>query len=347
MRIAFFVNDINSEDSVYTTTHLAMYAQNMGHDVWYIGAEDFALDPDDRVCARARAAPKRHYKSTRVFLGDIQGRKARAERISADDLDILFLRNNPADDRGPLVWRRHVGIFFGRIAVRRGVIVLNDPNGLSKAMNKMYFQHFPEEVRPTTLITRDPGEIKSFARQYGTIVLKPVMGSGGRDVFLVRPEDLPNLNQMIDAISRDGYIIAQEYLREAERGDTRLFLINGLPFRHKGRYAAFRRVRTGGDMRSNITAGGTYAPAEIGERELRVAEIVRPKIVLDGMFMVGLDIVGDKLMEINVFSPGGLEDAHKLEGVNFSRQVIRVLDRKVDYVRYYRRKFDNVEIATL
>ncbi len=85
--------------------------------------------------------------------------------------------------------------------MRHGVIVLNDPNGLAKASTKMYFQLFPEEVRPHTLITRDSEEIKAFAKEEGTIVLKPLQGSGGASVFLVRPEDMPNINQMIDAVS--------------------------------------------------------------------------------------------------------------------------------------------------
>jgi glutathione synthase len=231
--------------------------------------------------------------------------------------------------------------------MRHGVIVLNDPNALAKATNKMYFQLFPDEVRPHTLITRDRGEIKSFAREFGTIVLKPIQGSGGANVFLVRPEDIPNLNQMIDAVTRDGYVIAQEYLQAAEEGDTRLFLMNGKVLRYKGKYAAFRRIRTGGDLRSNIHAGGKLDKAIIGDKELRIAEIVRPKLVQDGMFLVGLDIVGDKLMEINVFSPGGLGSAQKFEGCNFSHAVIQCLERKVEYMQYYERNFDNVEMACL
>jgi glutathione synthase len=152
---------------------------------------------------------------------------------------------------------------------------------------------------------------------------------------------------MIDAVSRDGYVIAQEYLPAAEQGDTRLFIMNGQPLRYKGKYAAFRRVRSEGDMRSNIHAGGILAQAEVDATALRIAEIVRPKLVADGMFLVGLDIVGDKLMEINVFSPGGLGSAQKFEGVNFNFAVIRALERKVQYMSFYQRKFNNVDLATL
>ena len=104
--------------------------------------------------------------------------------------------------------------------------------------------------------------------------------------------------------------------------------MNGRPLQVKGKYAAFRRVRTGGDMRSNIHAGGKLREAEIDASALRIAEIVRPKLVQDGMFLVGLDIVGDKLMEINVFSPGGLGSAQKFTNINFAATLSTPLTAK-------------------
>jgi glutathione synthase len=348
MRLGLVVNDVLTEAAGYTTTRLAVTALALGHEVWQMGVGDLAYDPDDKIRARARAAPRTKYKTTEAYLKDLQGKSAKVERICVDDLDALLLRNDPAPDSIARPWAASAGILFGRMAMRHGVIVLNDPNGLAKATNKMYFQAFPEEVRPQTLITRDRQEIRAFAKERGgSVVLKPLSGSGGQSVFLVRPEDVANMNQMIDAVSRDGYVIAQEYLSAAEEGDLRLFLLNGQPLRYKGKYAAFRRVRHGGDMRSNVHAGGKLAQAEIGSNELRIAEIVRPKIVQDGMFLVGLDIVGDKLMEINVFSPGGLGSAQKFEKVNFGRPVISALERKVQYMEFYRRNFDNDEMATL
>ena len=100
-------------------------------------------------------------------------------------------------------------------------------------------------------------------------------------------------------------------------------------------------------MRSNIHAGGTKAQAVVDEQALAIAEMVRPKLVADGMFLVGLDIVGDKLMEVNVFTPGGLGSAQNFEGVNFNVAVVDALERKVHYANYYKRQFDNQEMATL
>ncbi len=348
MRIGFVVNHVNSEKSGYTTVRLATEAINQGHTAWIIGVGDFAFDPDEKVHARAVSVNKKQYRDGATFLRDLQGKNAVHDRITVDDLDILMMRNVPSDDFINRPWATTVATEFGRLALRRGVIVVNDPNGLAKAGSKMYFQLFPEEVRPRTLITRDNAELKAFARdEGGNIVLKPLQGSGGASVFLVRPEDIPNLNQMIDAVSRDGFVIAQEYLPVAAEGDTRLFLMNGLPLVVKGRYAAFRRVRSGGDMRSNIHAGGRLAAADISSNHLKIAEIVRPKLVQDGMFLVGLDIVGDKLMEINVFSPGGLGSAQKFTKVNFSRHVIEALGRKTRYMEHYGRNFDNVDMCTL
>ena len=123
--------------------------------------------------------------------------------------------------------------------------------------------------------------------------------------------------------------------------------MNGQPLRYRGKFAAFRRVRSGDDMRSNIHAGGKLREAIITDQHLRIAEIVRPKVVQDGMFLVGLDIVGDKLMEINVFSPGGLGSAQKFAKINFATHVIEALARKVQYMQYYGRNFDNAEMCTL
>jgi glutathione synthase len=347
MKIGFVVNEVETEKTTYTTTLLAMEAVNLGHESWVIGLGDLAYDLDDHIRARAVTVPRKNYKSPKIFLDDLKGESAVRKRITIEDLDVLMLRNVPSDDTLTRPWAANIAVEYGRIALKHGVLVVNDPNGLSMASSKMYFQLFPEEVRPKTLITRDRDEIKTFANEEGAVVLKPLQGSGGANVFLVRKQDFPNINQMIDAVSRDGYVVAQEYLPAAHKGDIRLFMMNGRPLRVKGRYAAFRRLRSEEDLRSNVHAGGKIESADINDTVLRIAEIVRPKLVQDGIFLAGLDIAGDKLMEINVFSPGGLGHARKFTKINFARYVIGALERKVQYVEYYGRNFDNVDMCTL
>lgn len=347
MRMALFVNDIMTQEAGFTNTRLGMTAINNGHEVWLISADSLKYDSDEKIKALATHVPKKQYKSASAYLTDLKSNKAKHEEICVDDLDILFLRSDPSEEKSTRSWARTVGINFGRVAMRNGVIVLNDPNGLAKAINKMYFQLFPEEVRPRAIITRSKQAIKNFAKEEGkAIVLKPLTASAGH-VFLVRKDEQANLNQIVDALSQDGYIIAQEYLPEAAKGDTRLFLMNGEPLRYKGKYAAFRRENIEDEHSSSLHFSGTMRQAVLTDDMLELAEIVRPKLVQDGMFFARLDIVGKKLMEINVFSPGGLASAQRFEGVNFAQAVVEALERKVQYMKYYRRNFDNLEMATL
>jgi glutathione synthase len=348
MKIGFVVNDIETELAGYTTTRLAMCAVNLGHEAWTLGVADFVYKPDGSVQAHARSVRGGDYDSLTEFMDELQGEKAARELVRVDDLDVLLLRNDPSEDKADRTWAQTSGILFGQLAMRHGVIVLNDPVNLANALNKTYFQHFPEQVRPRTCISRDRDEIKAFvAEQGGQAVIKPLQGSGGASVFLIRNEDGANLNQMIEAVIRDGYCIAQEYLPSAKEGDVRLFVMNGRPLVHEGKYAAFRRVNRTGDMRSNMHSGGESEAVEIDEAALRLVEIVGPKLVADGMWLVGLDIVGDKLMEINVFTPGGLGSAQQVTGVDFTRLVVEDLERKVRCKQHYGGVISNVQIATI
>jgi glutathione synthase len=332
MKIAFVVNNILTEKIDYTTTHLALEAMRRNHEIWYINVSDFAYDPDEQVHALAYRPSGELYDSTKAMLTDLQSDRAIGTRITVDKIDVMMLRNDPAEDFHLRPWARLAGINFGRLAMRHGVIVLNNPDGLNHAVNKSYLEYFPKAVRPRSLITRNKNDIRDFAdAEGGTIVIKPLAGSGGRNVFLIRPDDAPNLNQMIDAVLQDGYVIAQEYLPQAVDGDTRLLLLDGQILRKKGKIAAVRRRRSMGNMRSNISAGGTRARAEVTDTMIRLAEEVGPRLIKDGIFLAGLDIVGDKIMEINVFSPGALYGASEVSQVNFMEPVIAALEQKVDF----------------
>ena len=344
MKIGIVDNVMKTQPAGQTTYRLATECAKTGHETWILSTGNFSFDPDDKIRARARPVPANARRSTANSGEAPQSGDDGVQWITIDDLDVLLLRSDPSVQKA---WAQGTGIHFGRLAARRGVIVLNHPNGLAKARNKLYLQTYPEEVRPRTLITRDAAKIKRFAEDETAVILKPLQGSGGRNVFVVRPENAANVDQMIDAVSRDGYVIAQEYLPAAADGDTRLFLMNGVPLRYRGKYAAFRRVRSGDDIRSNIHAGGKLRRAEVTDDMLRLADVLRPRLIEDGMFLVGLDVVGDKLMEINVFSPGGLGSAQEFEKVNFARAVVDALERKVQYMRCYGRRLSSVEIATL
>ncbi len=350
MKIGFVINELETEVAEYTTTRLELAAHNMGHEVWVLGVGDFAYGESGAIFAHARgpAKSRKNFKTVKSFMSHLKGDSSRNEKIAVNELDVLMLRNDPAADAGERPWAQSAGILFGQLVARHGVIVLNDPVNLANAIAKTYFQHFPEEVRPATCISRDRTDIKQFIEAHGgKAVLKPLQGSGGQGVFMTKPNDKGNLNQMIDAVTRDGYAIVQEYLPAAKEGDMRLFVMNGRPLERNGKIAAFRRVNQGGDIRSNMSAGGKVKSAVVDDDALMLVEMVRPKLVADGMFLVGLDVVKNKLMEINVFSPGGLGSAQKLTGEDFAATVIESIENKVRYRRFYGSTVDNPAIATM
>ena len=348
MKIAFVVNSVATEKPQYTTTRLAMTAARMGHEVWLIGLEDFTDEPDGSLSARARTTSGKQHKTLEKYLDDLQGARGVEERICLSELDVVMMRNDPADDALDRPWAVTAGVAFGQLLAASGVLVVNDPDNLSRALNKAYFQHFPEIVRPRTLISRDPDAITEFVKGMGgNAVLKPLQGSGGSGVFLVSSDESPNINQIMEAISRDGYVVAQEYLPEATKGDVRMFVMNGEPLVRDGRCAAFRRVNEGTDMRSNMHVGGKAVAVDVTDGMLHLVELVRPKLIADGMFLVGLDIVGDKLMEVNVFSPGGLGSCQHLYEVDFAEPVIEALERKVEIRDHYGKGLENARLATV
>lgn len=348
MRIAFFVNSIEGETPTFTTTGLALGALSRGHDICYVTPGDFVLRADDSLCVRGRTLPGKRYKKAESLHAALQGEEAGIETIDIRDVDVVFLRNDPSLDADGRPWAAHVGAMFGRLAAARGAIVVNDPDGLSLAQNKLYFQGFPQVVRPETLISKSIEEIRAFVDVHSNgVIVKPLQGSGGKNVFKIGSPDEANLNQIFEAVSGEGYLIAQNYLPAATEGDIRLFLMNGRPLQKDGKYAAIRRVPAKGEVRSNIHAAGTAVEVDITPEILAIAETVRPKLVEDGMFLVGLDIVGDKILEINVFTPGGLGAMYDLYQVDFVDSIIDALERKVAQREAYAGAIPNRTLATL
>ncbi|MBD9639937.1 glutathione synthase [Ensifer sp. ENS07] len=347
MRIAFLVNAIETERPSYTTTSLALAALARGHEVLYITPGDFILGPDDALMIRAAhlgdARPKKSETLLRALIAPEQQRAL----VNVEEVDVLFLRNDPSLDADTRPWAAHAGANFGRLAAERGTIVVNDPCGLALAQDKLYFQDFPAIVRPTTLISKDIEEIRAFIDDHSDgVIIKPLQGSGGKNVFRVGSSTESNLNQIIDAVGEVGYLIAQCYLPKASEGDTRLFLMNGRPLQRGDVYAAFRRVPAKGDVRSNIHARGTPKRAHVTKEMLAIAETLRPKLVEDGMFLVGLDIVGDKLLEINVFTPGGLQTIRELYDVDFCEDILESLENKIATRKTYRGALNNRILST-
>ena len=348
MKLAFLVNDVMTEKEDYTTIRLARRAAAMGHEPSLVSIADLAYEADETVTGLGVAPRKADHEDDASILADLQDPENEAKRIALSDVDILMLRMDPADELPARPWAHGSSLLFAQLAAARGTIVLNDPFKLTDATNKTYFQQFPAAVRPRTLITRREDAILKFIEaEKGSAVIKPLQGSGGRGVFVVKDGSGANINQMIEATVRDGYAIVQEYLPRAADGDTRYLTLNGRPLVVDGVHACLRRFNETDDARSNISAGGQYEMIEPTEEMLGVVELAGPKLIRDGMYFAGLDIVGDKMMEVNVDTPGALNMIEDLTGKDFSGAVIRDMERKVRLRDQYLGALDHAELACM
>lgn len=330
MKIAFLINQTHKEETNFTTTLLAYEAHRTGHTVIYLGLADFVYVDDLHIEAHARILDGSHITSSKEEMLD-RLRKTNKKRLDMNAVDVLWLRFDPTMDMLNRPWAAAMGLQFAQLVKRMGRMVINDPDNLIQASNKLYLEDFPKLVRPKTLVTRMYSDVQKFLDvQNDKIILKPLKGSGGKNVFMITPEEQHNLKQTVEVIARDGYVIAQEYLPEAAKGDIRFFLLDGKPICMDGKYAALQRVQQEGEIRSNIHQGARAELAELNEKTMELVSLVADKLIQDNMYLVGLDIVGDKIMEVNVFSPGGLGLAAELNKVDFVGYVIAHLEKKVD-----------------
>jgi glutathione synthase len=334
VRACFVVNGLKTQRATYTTLHIAYEAQRRGHDVWFMSVDGFSLADDGRVLGKCTRPPPRAYATPRKYCKALTAEDCPSEEIVLSELDVIFLRNNP-NVGAEAHLRENPALDFGRRIRRHGVLVVSDPDGLLRAGSKMYLAGFPEELRPRTLISRHVETVKDFLRELdGPAILKPLAGFGGKNVFYVRRGQVANLNQMIGAVRKEGHIIVQEYLPAVARGDKRVLLLRGEPIRQGGHVAAYTRMRPKDDIRNNMHVGGTRKRCGFSDSEQRICDLLRPRLVADGLYLVGVDLVGDKVLEINVFAPGGIHNIDALYGINVSAAVVDDLERRVEERRY-------------
>jgi glutathione synthase len=326
MRILFVVNHPRSLRPTYTTAYLALAAEKRGHEVAFISVDDFAHERE--VTGRIVKPSPGPHGDLSSMLASLRGAGALREDVSLAGFDIVLLRNNPHVGDGNSV-RVNPAIELGRRLKEAGVMVLNDPDGLRRAGSKMYLAGFPAAIRPRTLITCSANRVRAFLRELdGAAVIKPLFGYGGRNVFFVGRGENANLAQIIATVRGNGYLIVQEYVPSAARGDKRVLLLAGVPIEAGGRVAVYRRLHASDDMRNNMHLGASRRACRLTRAERELCETIRPRLIADGLYFVGLDIAGGKILEINVFAPGGLHNMHELYGVDLADAAIADLERK-------------------
>ena len=234
------------------------------------------------------------------------------------NVDVILARKDPPFDAQFLY-----DTMVLELAQRAGVLVVNDPQALRDANEKLFSLHFPQCI-PPTVIARDSAEIKRFVAAQGDVVIKPLDGMGGRSIFRSGRGD-PNLNVILETLTDNGrcFAVAQRYLPEISAGDKRILLIDGqaVPY-------ALARIPQGDDFRGNLARGGKGVGLPISERERWIAAQVGPELRRRGMLFVGLDVIGDWLTEVNVTSPTCIRELDAQFGLNIAGMLFDAIEAK-------------------
>jgi glutathione synthase len=305
MKMGFIMDPIELLNiNADTTFALMLAAQEAGHELYYIKMQELEAHTSRVYAPMARCAVRR-------VAGDHYTLEA-WEVTALDALDVVWMRKDPPFD---LHYLHAVQLLD--LVEQRGVLVVNRPRGLERANEKLYTLQF-EDYTPQTLITRSKKSILQFLHDMGgKCILKPVDGHGGAGVMMLDVADR-NLHAIIEVSSRDGaeQVICQRYVPEARAGDKRILLLNGEPL------GAILRIPREDDNRGNIHVGGRVAQATLTARDREIAAAVGERLREDGLWFVGIDVLGDYLTEVNVTSPTGIQEMSRLDGVDYAARTI-------------------------
>jgi glutathione synthase len=297
-----------------TTFVFMLESGRRGHEVYYLGVDDLYVE---RGVPRGRARRTEVMRPSAAQPAHYRLYEERTERL--DWFDAVFMRKDPPFDMA-YFFATHV---LSLVDPTR-TLVLNDPRGLREANEKLYALHFPDCI-PDSLVTADIARLKVFMADLGgEMIVKPLDGAGGAGVFHVHRTDR-NLNAILESATQDGrrLIMAQRYVPEVRGGDKRIIILDGEPL------GAVLRIPREDETRGNIHVGGTVAKATLSARDRAICARLAPRLRADGLWFVGLDVIGDWLTEINVTSPTGVQEINALDGVALEDDVIDFVERRL------------------
>ena len=329
MKLLFIVNDVTRIAPTQTTALLLYEAFSRQHEVLIAGASDLSCDTSGRPFAHARVMADFQPANPPSVAEALSALHALpATYIMLSSCDAIMIRINPARDMRPQ--QLALLLHLLRISETNGTPVFNSPYGLTRASSKLFLLELPESTRPRTLVSQTAGEIRAFiASLQGPAVIKPLNGTRGKMVFKIASHDDKNIHQIIDAVLQQDAAMVQAYVPGASEGDTRVILLGGEILEIGGKIAAVRRQPGQGDFRSNVHAGGTALPANLTPEMKSTLQTIKGTLIENGLFLVGADMIGNKIIELNCFSPGGLLDASDFEKTDFTAAIMEKISEVV------------------
>ncbi len=310
MKLAFIVDPLDSFKIYKDTTFAIMReAAARGHGLYALEQTDLSWR-SGKVYGNAR----------RVHLTGKKPGWYRAEKaadVPLGKFDAVLMRKDP-----PFDMEYVYSTYLLEAADSQGIRVFNRPRAIRDWNEKMAITRFAKFAAPTVVARRE-AVIRDFLAEHRDVILKPLDGMGGASVFRVRRDD-PNLNVIIETVTHYGRrtIMAQRYIPEIRDGDKRVLLIGGKPVPH-----CLARIPKAGETRGNLAAGGTGIARKLTKRDREIAETLGPVLNKEGLLLVGLDVIGDYLTEVNVTSPTCFQEITEQTGFNVAGMMLDALER--------------------
>ncbi len=324
MNICFIIDpweEINpQEDSTIRLIHESLLR---GHNVGILYPYSLTIR-DSNTYGFVRMIKKQDKYSSNFTIFHKKA-ELKKQLLPISGFDAIFIRTNPPLDQIMLNFLD---------SIKDHTFIVNDIDGLRMANNKLYpasFEDPKNEIIPVTHVSKSKNYLKEVIKnsKKDKMILKPLDGFGGSGVIVLEKDATQNINSLLDFYisgKRDGnYVIVQEFIEGAEEGDTRVLVLNGEPI------GAYKRIPAHDDIRSNIKAGGSAKKHTLTKQEKLICKKIGPKLVADGLYFVGLDIIKGKLIEINVVSPGGITRINQFNRTKIQAKVIDFVEHVVSH----------------
>ncbi len=304
-----------------STTHIIHESVKRGHKTAVFSNNDLAIRQSIALAhMKVFIHPEKIHASPIIFA---KKAKLREELLPLNGFDVIFLRANPPINEITLNFLD---------TVKDNTFIVNDVDGLRRANNKIYpasFHHFASHLIPETHVSKNKEYLYQLIDQSENkkMILKPLNGYGGKGVIIIEQSAKRNIRSLLDFYINDGknkhHIILQEYIEGAEKGDTRVIMLNGEAI------GWVKRVPGKDDIRSNNSAGGSSVKHSLTQAEKEICKQIGPKLVSDGIYLAGLDIINNKIVEINVVSPGGMHIINKFNRVKLQQNILDFVENVV------------------
>ncbi|KPD21487.1 glutathione synthase [Idiomarina abyssalis] len=295
-----------------TSFRLLLEAQARGYQCFYLEMGDLVID-NGQPMAFAREVGVQDQKSDFYSLSDSQYRPL-------EDFDVIMMRKDPPFDSEFLYATQIL-----ELAEQRGSLVVNKPQSLRDCNEKLFTSWFADSIADT-LVSSRADVIKAFHKKHGDVILKPLDGMGGASIFKVGA-DGSNLGVIIETLTEKGqrYAMVQKYLPEIKDGDKRILIINGEPVPY-----SLARIPSAGETRGNLAAGGSGRAQPLSDSDWALARKVAPELKKRGLIIVGLDVIGDRITEINVTSPTCMREIENAYDINIAEMVFQAIEEKLN-----------------